>query len=121
MFGFVGLCSFLCLTICYATDLFSRRFREGIPFPDFVERSILNLPLSKLSVNRALFEGRGKGRKGAERRGGRGEAGKKEKRTRETGQTIKQMWETDFYTPPVMEGAALFDNSAPAVYKIQGS
>ena len=30
------------------------------------------------------------------------------------------MWETDFYTPPVLEGAALFDSSAPAVYKIQG-
>ena len=29
-------------------------------------------------------------------------------------------WETDFYTPPVLRGAALFDNSAPAVYKIQG-
>ena len=26
-------------------------------------------------------------------------------------------WETDFYTPPVLGGAALFDNSAPAVYK----
>ena len=31
-----------------------------------------------------------------------------------------QSWETDFYTPPVLGGAALFDNSAPAVYKIQG-
>ena len=29
-------------------------------------------------------------------------------------------WETDFYTPPGLEGAALFDSSAPAVYKIQG-
>ena len=27
-------------------------------------------------------------------------------------------WETDFYTPPVLGGAALFDNSAPAVYEI---
>ena len=26
-------------------------------------------------------------------------------------------WETDFYTPPVLGGAALFDNSVPAVYK----
>ena len=26
-------------------------------------------------------------------------------------------WETDFYTPQVLGGAALFDNSAPAVYK----
>ena len=26
-------------------------------------------------------------------------------------------WETDFYTPPMLGGAALFDNSAPAVYK----
>ena len=27
------------------------------------------------------------------------------------------LWETDFYTPPVLGGAALFDNSAPVVYK----
>ena len=26
-------------------------------------------------------------------------------------------WETDFHTPPVLGAAALFDNSAPAVYK----
>ena len=26
--------------------------------------------------------------------------------------------ETDFCTPPVLEGAALFDNSAPAVYLV---
>ena len=25
-----------------------------------------------------------------------------------------------FHTPPVLKGAAIFDNSAPAVYKIQG-
>ena len=29
-------------------------------------------------------------------------------------------WETDF-TPPALGGATLSDNSAPAVYKIQGS
>ena len=29
-------------------------------------------------------------------------------------------WETDFYTPPVLGGASLFEDSAPAVYKIQG-
>ena len=29
-------------------------------------------------------------------------------------------WETDSYTPQVLRGAALFDNSAPAAYKIQG-
>ena len=28
-----------------------------------------------------------------------------------------QNWETDFYTPPVLRGVALFGNSAPAVYK----
>ena len=27
---------------------------------------------------------------------------------------------TDFCTPPVLGGAAIFDNSAPAVYKFQG-
>ena len=72
------------------TDLFSRRFREGISFSKSVERSIPELPLSKPGAvlfalqNRALFEGR-KGGKYAEKRGGRGVArkgGKKEKRTR---------------------------------------
>ena len=29
-------------------------------------------------------------------------------------------WETEFYTPPVLGGAAPVDNSAPAVYEIQG-
>ena len=44
------------------SDLFLRRFREGISFPNFVERSILKLPLSELCAvplplqNRALFE-----------------------------------------------------------------
>ena len=52
------------------TDLFLRRFREGISFPKSLERSILRLPLSKPAAvpfalqNRALFEGE----KRAERR-----------------------------------------------------
>ena len=29
----------------------------------------------------------------------------------------ENLWETDFYTPPVLGGVAAFDNSAPAVYK----
>ena len=71
------------------SDLFLRSFREGISFPNFVERSTPDLPLSKLCAvpfalqNRALFEGenrakmcREKGRK----RGGqqRGQKGKKD-------------------------------------------
>ena len=32
-----------------------------------------------------------------------------------------ERWETDFYTPPVLGGAALLPFSAPAVYKNQGS
>ena len=32
--------------------------------------------------------------------------------------TPEFLWETDFYTPPVLGGAANFDFSAPAVYKI---
>ena len=32
-----------------------------------------------------------------------------------------QSWETDFYTPPVLGGAALLPFSAPAVYKKSGS
>ena len=76
-------------------DRFSRRFREGISFPNFGERSILKLPLSKLCAvpfalqNRALF----KGEKGGQRcleKGGKGvpsKEGKKEKRTRENGRS----------------------------------
>ena len=83
-------------------DLFSRRFREGISFPNFVERSILEPPLSKLcgvlgcallSVvcwavpfalqKRAVFEGEKRARKCREnerKRGGqqRGQKGKKD-------------------------------------------
>ena len=36
-----------------------------------------------------------------------------------TGQ-MGRVWETDFYTPPVLGGAALLPFSAPAVYKNQG-
>ena len=32
-------------------------------------------------------------------------------------QNVHHPWDTDFYTPPVLGGAALFDNSAAAVYK----
>ena len=28
-----------------------------------------------------------------------------------------KLWETDFYTPPLLRGAALLDSSAPAVHK----
>ena len=54
-------------------DPFSRRFREGISFPNFVEGSILKLPLSKICAvpfalhNRALFKGEA-GQKGAQKR-----------------------------------------------------
>ena len=63
-------------------DLFSRRFREGISFPNFLERSILKLPLSKLCVvpfalqNRALFEGGKRAKRFPEKGGGRGVASK---------------------------------------------
>ena len=33
---------------------------------------------------------------------------------------VVELWETDFYTPPVLGDAANFDFSAPAVYKFQG-
>ena len=67
---------------------FLRRFREGISFPNFVERSILKVPDWKISAvpfalqNRALFDGENR-RKDARKRGGRGVAsrgGKKEKK-----------------------------------------
>ena len=73
------------------SDLFSRRFREGISFPNFAERSILKLSLSKLRAvplvlqNRARFEEekRAKRRreKGKKRVASKGD--KKEKRTHE--------------------------------------
>ena len=69
--------------------LFSRRSREGISFPNFVERSILKQgqcpsPSSVLcpSPYRALFGGE-RGRKGAEKRWVANNGGKKENRTRE--------------------------------------
>ena len=73
---------------------FSRRFRKGNSFPNFVERSILKLPPSKLCAVRASlyttehFSGGagGKGRKGVKKSVGRGVAnkgGKREQRMRE--------------------------------------
>ena len=69
------------------TDLFSRRFREGIAFPNFVEKPILTQPLSKLCAvpfalqYREHFAKRSEERKGAERKGERrGWRDKKEKR-----------------------------------------
>ena len=72
-----------------SSDLFSRRFREGISFPNFVERSILKLPLSKICAvpfalqNRAPFEGENRAKrqqKKGRKRGGqqRGQKGKKD-------------------------------------------
>ena len=69
-------------------DPFSRRFRKGISFPNFVERSILKLPLSELCAvslalqDRALFEGQKRAKRCWEKgrkRGGqqRGQKGKK--------------------------------------------
>ena len=72
------------------SDLFSYRFREGISFPNFVERFILKLPLSKFCAVPLLYRtehfSRGRtGRKGAQKRGGKEAAsrggGKMEKRT----------------------------------------
>ena len=71
------------------TDLFSRRFREGISFPNFRERFILKLPLSEICAvpfalqNRALFEGENRAKrrpeKGRKRSGQqRGQKGKKD-------------------------------------------
>ena len=34
--------------------------------------------------------------------------------------SVRNLWEIDFYTPPVLGDAALFIDSAPAMYKIQG-
>ena len=79
------------------TDLFSRRFREGISFPNFVERSIPELQLSKLCTvpfalqNRALFGGGENGenvpRKGEEE-GWPAKRAKRKKGRVKTGQCI---------------------------------
>ena len=69
----------------WQSDLFSHRFREGISFPNAVERFILKLPLSKVSAvplalqNRALFEG---AKKSAEKREGRRVVAKRAKRNK---------------------------------------
>ena len=86
LFEDFGFFCFVFLVASTHPDLFSRGFREGISFPNFVERSIPELPLSKLCAvpfalqNRALFEGekRAKMRK----RGGQesGQKGKKDAR-----------------------------------------
>ena len=39
------------------------------------------------------------------------------KRDLQTPNSVFVIWETDFFTPPVLGGVALLDNSAPAVYK----
>ena len=81
------------------SDPFLRRFREGITFPNFVERSTLKLPLSKLCAgpfalqNRAPFEAEKRAKRCREK-GGRGVASKgskKEKRTRENGSAINSL------------------------------
>ena len=76
-------------TLTSLTDLFSRRFREGISFPNFVDRFILKMSLSKICAvpfalqNRALFEGENRVKRCPEKgrkRGGqqRGQKGKKD-------------------------------------------
>ena len=58
----------------HTPDPFSRRFREGISFPNFVERSFLKLPLSKICAvpfalqNRVLFAGENRAKRCPERR-----------------------------------------------------
>ena len=72
---------------CSHLTIFLRRGREGISFPNFVERSILKLPLSGLCAvplplqNRALFEEKRAERcREKERKRGRQEKGKKGKK-----------------------------------------
>ena len=78
----------------WKTDLFSSRFQEGISFPNFVERSILEPPLSKTlrsvlcSTEQSTFQGGEKGEKVPRKSGEKGwpaTGGKKEKRTCESG------------------------------------
>ena len=85
-FALHGLAPSLIHGLCAISDTFSCRFREGISFPNFLERSIPELPPAKLCAvpfalqNRALFERekmakmcREKGRKrGGQRRGQKG-------------------------------------------------
>ena len=77
------------------TDLFSRRFREGNSFPNFVERSILELfPLQALrcapcSTEQSTFRGGEKGEKVPRKRREKGwpaKAAKRKKGRVKTGQ-----------------------------------
>ena len=80
------------------TDLFLRRFREGISFPNFLERSIPRLPLSKLCAvpfslqKRALFKGEKRVKRCREKERKRGwpaKGAKRKKGRAKTGQTIE--------------------------------
>ena len=97
----------ICLSL---SDLFSRRFREGISFPNSVERSIPELPLPKLCAvrfalqNRALFGGekrakrcRKKGRKRGDQQ--RGQKGKKDARNRSViaDRILIILWTTEMF------------------------
>ena len=70
----------------YCSDHFFAQISEGISFPNFLYRSILKLPLSKLCVvpfalqNSALFEGENRAKRSPEkgRKGQRGQKGKKD-------------------------------------------
>ena len=85
------LVKFLAEIWLYFTDPFSRGFREGISFPNILERSIPGLPLSKLCAvpfalqNRALFEGEKMPRKGEEE-GWPAKGAKRKKGRAKTGQ-----------------------------------
>ena len=80
--GYISVCQHL-LSRKMKSDHFSRRFREGIAFPNVVERSILKLPLSKLCAvpfalqNRAIFNEKGAKtcREKGEKRGASKESG----------------------------------------------
>ena len=95
------------------TNLFSRRFREGISFPNLLERSIPKLPLSRLCAvpfalqNRALFEGENRAKRCPEKgrkRGGqqRGQKGKKDawKQVRKQMTFFKRDWKFQASHPP---------------------
>ena len=93
VYKFFAYCFCFSLSGERQTDLFARRFREGTSFPTLLERSILKLPLQRLSVvphrsteqSSSRVEKRSKRCEKRRRRGLVSKAGKKEKGRVKTG------------------------------------
>ena len=104
-------------------------FPNPLPTP-FLTRPLKNYFYRHFGVSKKKSKGfslrgtpkiLGKGRKNAQKkqRNRKTKKARKSKKARigGSGYLRESIWETDFYTPPVLGGAALLPFSAPAVYK----